>query len=97
MLGESESIGIRAARSGTGPPACRWLCSAGGVADLGSMAIAVAEPRLATSDLKVQAMLHTFSASLLRLVVDRNAMRRRLGGIQLNTRAVRKMDATGDR
>ena len=97
VLGESESTGAHLPRPVFSRPTCRWLCSTGGVADRSRMAVAVAEPRLDTSGLKVQSMLRTFTAYLLRMVVDRNAMRTRLGGIQLDSKAIWKMDATRDR
>ena len=97
VLGTSDSMGMHAPRPGSCRPTCRWPCSAGGVADRSSTAIALAEPRLAASDLKVQSMMHTHSASQLRLVVDRNAMRPWLCGIRLVTKAIWKTDAIGDR
>ena len=81
--GASGSMGAHTPRPGSSRPTCRWLCSAGGVADCGSKAIAVAGPRLATSDLKVQSMLLAFTAYLLHMAVDRNA--------------IWKIDATRDR
>ena len=96
-LDTSVSMGMHAPRPGSCRPTCRLPCSAGGVADRSSTAIALAEPRLAASDLKVQSMMHTHSASQLRLVVDRNAMRPWLCGIRLVTKAIWKTDAIGDR